>query len=438
MASFMKFGLNEKLLQVLAAKGLTDPTPVQQQAIPAVMQGLDVLACAPTGTGKTAAFALPVLHKILAGPSNATKGRGPRVLVLSPTRELAQQIADASKMFASGARVTSGVIVGGVSYGPQRNLLKNQLDMLVATPGRLIDHLQDGLVDFSRVEMVVLDEADKMLDMGFLKPVQRIFAGISAARRERPQVLLFSATFTPAVQTFAKAMLHNPVKIEVALAPAAASQIVQKAYRVDNAPHKFSLLKALLADAPEEQAIVFSATKHQADKLAQKLVEQGIASAALHGGMKQGARKRTLAEVHTGRVRVLVATDVAARGIDVKSLGKVINFDLPQVAEDYVHRIGRTGRAGASGMAISLVAPSDVPMLRDIEKILGKPMSLGIWNGLEPNLSTVEFAAQGAVAPRSRQGRRPSGGHGGGAQRGGSQRFSPRGSSGGARPSGRR
>jgi superfamily II DNA/RNA helicase len=410
---FSAFGLQAPLLKALEQAGLTTPTPVQAQAIPAALQGRDVLACAQTGTGKTAAFVLPALHRIISGPSAQPKGRGPRVLVLTPTRELAQQVTDNVRTFGREARLRSGVIVGGVSYGPQYTLLANPLDMLVATPGRLIDHMQEGKVDFSRVEMVVLDEADKMLDMGFLKPVERILEKIRAAT-SRPQMLLFSATFTPAVDKFSQRVLHQPTKIELAPARANHDQITQHVFRADGQDHKLALLHALLKNDGVTQAIIFSATKHGSEKLAGKLSQAGYASAALHGGMKQNARKRTLAQMHGGSVRFLVATDVAARGIDVKQLSHVINFDLPQVAEDYVHRIGRTGRAGETGVAISLVAPSDVPMLRDIEKLLGKRMDLAHMPGLEPALESGEFERQGAAAPRSRKGQGRPGGQVGG------------------------
>lgn len=411
MSVFATLGLHAKLLATLATKGFETPTPVQQQAIPPILQGYDVMASAQTGTGKTAAFVLPALHRLLESKPSA-KGHGPRVLVLTPTRELAQQIMDNVRTLGHGTGVKSGTIVGGVAYGPQYHMLRTPLDMLVATPGRLIDHLEQGKLDFSRIEMVVLDEADKMLDMGFLRPVQRI---LKAADEQavRLQVLLFSATFTKSVATFADNVLIEPVCIELATNRIDHSQISQKAYRSDGKDHKLAMLASLLEDKTVGQAIIFSATKHGSDKLADKLTRMGHKAAALHGGMKQNARKRTLASMHSGDVRFLVATDVAARGIDVKQLSHVFNFDLPQVAEDYVHRIGRTGRAGESGHAISLVAPDDMPMLKDIEKVLGKKIELAHLAGFEPRLSSDDFSRQGAAAPRSRkgQGRRPSAGH---------------------------
>ncbi len=417
---FSSFQLNARLLQALEKGGFSTPTPVQAKAIPLVMQGADVMACAQTGTGKTAAFVLPVLHRVLSGPSGV-RGRGPRVLVLTPTRELAQQVADNVRTFSREAQVRAGVIVGGVGYGPQYNLLANPLDVLVATPGRLIDHMQEGKIDFTRVEVVVLDEADKMLDMGFLKPVERILEKINACA-PRPQMLLFSATFTPSVAKFAQKVLRNPSKVELAPVRENHSQITQHVLRADGPEHKMALLETLLKSPDVTQAIVFSATKHGSEKLAKKLVAVGYASEALHGGMKQNARKRTLTKMHDGKLKVLVATDVAARGIDVKQLSHVINFDLPQVAEDYVHRIGRTGRAGESGVAISFVAPSDMPMLRDIEKMLGKKIELNQIDGMEPKMAIAEFEHQGALAPRTRKGQ--GGCQGGQGGQGGGQRAS--------------
>jgi superfamily II DNA/RNA helicase len=407
MTTFAAFGLHPHLNTAIAAGGYTTPTPVQLQAIPAVMAGRDVMASAQTGTGKTGAFVIPALQKLLTTPVPA-RGHGPRVLVLTPTRELAQQVMDSAKLFGKTAGMRTGVIVGGVGYGPQYNLLINPLDVLVATPGRLIDHQQQRKIDWSRIEMVVLDEADRMLDMGFLKPVQTILAALPRA----PQTLLFTATLTQSVEKFAVSVLKNPLRITLAPTRPSHELITQRVLRADSQEHKFTLLNELLKQPDMAQAIIFAATKHGSDKLATRLAQAGYASAALHGGMKQNARKRTLDQLHHGRLKLLVATDVAARGLDVKELGHVINYDLPQVAEDYVHRIGRTGRSGSKGIAISLVAPSDVPMLRDIEKLLGKPMILGLLEGFEPELTEIEFARLGAAAPRSRQTSRGRSGNG--------------------------
>jgi superfamily II DNA/RNA helicase len=404
--NFSKFNLHPHLNTALQIANFEMPTPVQAQAIPAVIEGRDLIASAQTGTGKTGAFVIPALQRLLTTPVPPMKsgqGHGPRMLVLTPTRELAQQVMDAAKLFGKTSNMKTGVIVGGVGYAMQYQLLARPLDILVATPGRLIDHLEQRRVDFSRVELVVLDEADRMLDMGFLKPVERILDAIEASMKKRTQTLLFTATMTPSVAKVAARVLHNPVKIELAPAKPNHSLITQKAYRADNQEHKFAQLISLMEVEKIDQAIIFAATKHGSDKLAEKLVKAGFASAAMHGGMKQNARKRTLDSLHRGSLKLLVATDVAARGLDVKELGHVINFDLPQVAEDYVHRIGRTGRSGASGVAISLIAPSDVPMLRDIEKVLGKSVALAQLPGHESELTLEEFARQGALAPRSRK-----------------------------------
>jgi superfamily II DNA/RNA helicase len=316
---------------------------------------------------------------------------------------LAQQVTDAVRKLASDMRCRSTVVVGGVAYGSQIQALSGHLDILIATPGRLIDHMASGKVDFSRVNMVVLDEADKMLDMGFAKPVDRILAAIEKAKphgQKNPQMFLFTATSTKAVEAMAARALYNPHKVTLSSPTVSNDQIEQTIYRADSKDHKMALLQALLGQADVGQAIIFSATKHGADKLADQLNATGYASAALHGGMKQGARKRTLDQLHSKKVKFLVATDVAARGIDVKNLGHVINFDLPQVAEDYIHRIGRTGRAGAKGKAISLVSTSDFPMMRDIEKMLKQKLNLQMMPGLEPRQTVGDFERQGALAPR--------------------------------------
>lgn len=417
---FADLGLDAALLSTLSKLGHTTPTEVQARAIPAVLEGRDVMASAPTGTGKTAAFVLPALQLLHTTPAHP-EGHGPRVLILTPTRELAQQVVDNIRTLGREVRLKSAVVVGGVSYGPQLAALRAPLDLLVATPGRLIDHLETGKVDFSRIDMVILDEADKMLDMGFSKPVEQLLQAIDDAG-QKPQMLLFSATFTKAVSAMAARALDTPVKIELAKANNESANITQQAIRTDSQEHKLAILQAMLAKGDMGQAIVFSATKHGADKLADKLTAAGFPSDALHGGMKQNARSRTLDKLHRGQIKVLVATDVAARGIDVKGLSHVINYDMPQVAEDYVHRIGRTGRAGESGIAISLIAPSDVPMLRDIEKLLRKPMELAHLEGFEPKMDEHDFLRAGAAAPRSRrgQGRPPGAGGFGGSSRGGS------------------
>lgn len=365
--TFNTMPLHAAILDNIQKAGYTAPTPIQAQAIPPLVEGRDVMACAQTGTGKTAAFVLPILNRLQQGESDKP-GRGPRALILTPTRELAVQILENIDIFARGMRLRTGMVIGGTSYGPQYRMLQQKLDILVATPGRLIDHMNEGKVDFKRIEVVVLDEADRMLDMGFLKPVEKIMARVPNVR----QTLLFSATFSKEIKDVAKRMLDNPVKVELAPVTSRHENITQYAMRAADKTNKQELLEQILTDDKMWQAIVFIKTKHGADRLAKKLARDGFKSAALHGDMRQGARQRVMGQMHDGDVQVLVATDVAARGLDVKGLSHVINFDLPQVAEDYVHRIGRTGRAGETGVAISLVGPDDKPLLRGVEKLLGQ------------------------------------------------------------------
>ena len=377
--SFESLNLNPAILQALTASGYKEPTPVQAQAIPEAIANHDLMVSAPTGTGKTAAFVLPALQR-LAQPS-AKSGRGPRVLVLTPTRELALQVTAAVDIYSKFMpRLRTGTVLGGMPYLKQRRLLDQPLDILVATPGRLIDFMDQGRVDFSRVEILVLDEADRMLDMGFIQPVEKIAAAMPAGR----QVLLFSATLDGNIARLARTLLRNPKLIEVAASKAYYENIEQRLHHVDDGSHKRKLLDHLLADIAVNQAIVFTATKRGADKLAGDLHGLGHSAAALHGDMNQSQRNRTLSKLRSGHVRVLVATDVAARGIDVSTITHVINYDLPKVAEDYVHRIGRTGRAGANGIAISFAAPDDRSQLRQIERFTGNQIQAHVVPGLEP------------------------------------------------------
>ena len=347
------------------------------------------MCSAPTGTGKTAAFVLPALQ-LLAKP--AKPGRGPRVLVLTPTRELALQVTTAVEKYSKFMpRVRTGTVLGGMPYPKQRRLLESPLDILVATPGRLIDFIDQGKVDFSRLELLVLDEADRMLDMGFIKPVERI-AGATPAGR---QTLLFSATLDGGIATLAKRLLKQPKLIACEATKAEYDNIEQRLHYVDDGGHKHRLLDHLLRDVDLTQAIVFTATKRGADRLAGKLNDSGHSAAALHGNMNQSQRNRTLDGMRRGNVRVLVATDVAARGIDVVSITHVINFDLPKVAEDYVHRIGRTGRAGASGIAISFAAPDDAQQLKQIERYTGRQIERHVVAGMEPKPQSRHSAPSG-------------------------------------------
>ena len=366
--SFASLNLNPALVQALAAAGYTEPTPVQAQAIPVALTGSDLMVSAPTGTGKTAAFVLPALQRLALAP--ARNGRGPRVLVLTPTRELAVQVTAAVDKYCKFLRhMRTGTVLGGMPYPKQRRLLEQSLDVLVATPGRLIDFIDQCRVDFSRLELLVLDEADRMLDMGFIEPVKRI-AGKTPATR---QTLLFSATLDGNIAKLARELLRDPQLIEVAAPKARHENIEQRLHVVDDGSHKHRLLDYVLrSDECQAQSIVFTATKHGADRLAEKLFHAGHEAAALHGNMNQSQRNRTLARLRSGAVKVLVATDVAARGIDVASITHVFNYDLPKVAEDYVHRIGRTGRAGASGTAISFASAEDVRQLKQIERYIGR------------------------------------------------------------------
>lgn len=355
------------------------PTEIQRQAIPIALAGRDLMASAQTGTGKTAAFVLPALQRLLT-PSAVVKGRGPRVLVLTPTRELAMQINDHVTQFSKFCQVTTGNIVGGLPYPKQIRMLQMPLDILVATPGRLMDHMEQGRVDFSRLEMLVLDEADRMLDMGFVDAVKSIAAKTPASR----QTLLFSATLEGRIMDIASKLLKDPARIQLAANKDVHTSITQKMHQADDATHKHALLSHLLKGDGLFQTVIFTATKHGADKLAKRLSGEGHISAALHGDMNQNARKRTVDQMRRNKFNVLVATDVAARGLDIAGISHVINFDLPMVAEDYIHRIGRTGRGSATGTAISLVCPEDRNKLRDIERLTGRKLESEIIVGLEP------------------------------------------------------
>jgi len=376
--SFEKLGLDPRILKAVKQSGFSQPTEIQTHAIPPVLAGRDLMACAQTGTGKTAAFVLPTLHRLLK-PA-ARKGKGPRALVLTPTRELAQQVGDAVGQFGRFCGLSTGSLVGGVAYGPQHRLLGKPLDILVATPGRLLDHMEQGNVDFSRLEVLVLDEADRMLDMGFIKPVKTIAAAVPAAR----QTLLFSATLEGEVLKVAKALMSNPERVQLAANQDRHASITQRMYQANDAGHKRQLLDHHLIQDEVDQALVFTATKHGAKRMARSLDGQGHLTAALHGDMSQAARKRTVEQMRRGKIRVLVATDVAARGLDIRTISHVINYDLPMVAEDYIHRIGRTGRAESSGTAISLVAPGDDAKLGQIERLTGRRLDRDIVVGLEP------------------------------------------------------
>ena len=364
--NFKQFDLHRHLLQACSNAGFDTATPIQEKAIPEILAGQDLMACAQTGTGKTAAFVLPILHRLLHDTNNIQ--RGPKVVILSPTRELAQQILVAIRTFTKGTQIKTGMVVGGVGYGPQIKMLASPLDVLVATPGRLIDHMGDNRVDLTKVQTFVLDEADRMLDMGFVKPVETICETMPHSR----QTLLFSATFSTGVERLAKRFLKNPSVIKLAQSHSEHKNITQSLFYANSREQKIDLLRDLLDDGKVWQTVVFIKTKHQADKMAKIIQDWGHRTAALHGDMRQTKRRRVIELMHENKVKVLVATDVAARGLDIKDLSHVINFDLPQVAEDYVHRIGRTGRAGAEGIAYSMVSRSEMSLLHAIEKFIGR------------------------------------------------------------------
>lgn len=381
--SFKKFELHQLLLKGIQACGFESPTEIQQNAIPPALTGNDLIASAQTGTGKTAAFVIPALQYLSQfGPGNRHTGK-PQILVLTPTRELASQVTDNIRQIGRCMNIKFANIVGGVAYPPQIRLLKQPLDIIVATPGRLIDHIENGRVQLSDVKLFVLDEADRMLDMGFVNDVERIAGELPTKR----QTLLFSATFEPQVQTIAQKLLVDPVKIELTHAFKKHKDIKQCVLQADNYGHKHALLRHILRDQELEQALVFTSTKRSAQKLADQLNERGYKSAVLHGDMKQIARKRTIEQMKKRHAQILVATDVAARGLDIKTITHVVNFDLPSVAEDYVHRIGRTGRAGMSGQAYSLVGPNDWSYLSEIEKFTGNKISQTVIQGLEPRMA---------------------------------------------------
>jgi superfamily II DNA/RNA helicase len=389
--SFELLNLDNALLRAIEESGYTTPTAIQAQAIPVITAGNDLMASAQTGTGKTAAFMLPALN-LLATP-HALKSRGPRILVLVPTRELAAQVNEAARKYGKFIRARTVSIVGGMPYPLQNKLLSQPLDILVATPGRLLDHMERGRIDLSRLQMLILDEADRMLDMGFLPDVERICSQLTAER----QTLLFSATLDGDIARIAKQILKNPKTIQVAGQKEKHVNIEQRLHYVDDMTHKNKLLEHLLIAPEVNQAIIFTSTKRHADLLAEDLYAAGHKTAALHGDMTQGARNRTLTKLRQGDVKVLVATDVAARGIDVQGISHVINYDLPKFAEDYVHRIGRTGRAGASGIAISFASNMDRHILRKIEQFTGNRMEAAVVEGFEPKRA---FNSGSGDAPR--------------------------------------
>jgi ATP-dependent RNA helicase RhlE len=418
--SFSNLGLSDAILRAVTERGYTEPTPIQLQAIPAVLSGGDLLAGAQTGTGKTAGFTLPILHLLSQGShdhpseSRPANGRLPekisqprkrspiRALILTPTRELAAQVEESVRVYGKYVRLTSMTIFGGVGMNPQVQRLKGGVDILVATPGRLLDHVQQGTVDLSRVEILVLDEADRMLDMGFIRDIRRILALLPKQR----QNLLFSATFSSDIKAFASSLLDRPTLIEAERRHLTADTVAQKVYPVDR-EQKRQLLTHLIKENNWFQVLVFTRTKHGADRLVKQLMDDNIPSLAIHGNKSQAARTRALAKFKDASLQVLVATDIAARGIDISDLPHVVNFELPNVPEDYVHRIGRTGRAGAEGEAVSLVCVDELKLLSDIERLIKQPLPREIVPGFEPNPHAKPEPIQNGQRGQASRGKRP-------------------------------
>jgi len=406
--TFDQLGLSSALLRAIEKKGYSEPSPIQAKAIPAVLSGKDVMAAAQTGTGKTAAFTLPILQRLNA--SAPIKPHRIRALILTPTRELAAQVAQSVSTYGLHMPLKSAVVFGGVKINPQIAQLRRGVDILIATPGRLLDLHGQGELDFGELEILVLDEADRMLDMGFIHDIRRILKLLPAER----QNLLFSATFAAEIRELTKKFLQDPIEVEVASRNATADKVEQWVYPVDK-KRKGALLRELVEEKCWTQVLVFSRTKHGANRLAQQLVKAGIEATAIHGNKSQGARTRALEDFKSGSLRVLVATDIAARGLDIAQLPQVVNFDLPNVAQDYVHRIGRTGRAGASGKAYSLVSADEIKQLNDIEQLIQRHLPREYIDGFEPE---HEVPASAPLRKPRQPGRRPPKHSGGGSNAG--------------------
>ena len=398
---FSDLGLKAEIQRAVAEQGYDTPTPIQQQAIPAVLAGHDLMATAQTGTGKTAGFTLPILHRLASGPNDRLTrvARTPRVLVLTPTRELAIQVEESVRTYGKHLPINSLAVFGGVGINPQIANLRRGVDILVATPGRLLDHVQQKTVDLGGIEIFVLDEADRMLDMGFIRDIRKVIALLPKER----QNLMFSATFSPEIRELAAGLLHNPVSVDVAPRNTAAETVTQKVIETDR-ERKKELLCHLFATRGWHQVLVFARTKHGADALARTLDKAGIKSAAIHGDKSQGARTRALSEFKDGKLVALVATDIAARGIDIDALPYVINYELPNVPEDYVHRIGRTGRAGMEGEAISLVCHDERAQLKDIEKLIKRSLERVVIEGFEQSAVAKPRPVQPPRGARKPQG----------------------------------
>lgn len=380
--SFESLGLLPEILRAVSEKGYSAPTPIQQQAIPPVIEGKDLMGGAQTGTGKTAGFTLPVLQRLMSSGQNNRGNNAVRALILTPTRELAAQVHESVETYGKYLPLKSTVIFGGVSINPQIKTLRKGVDILVATPGRLLDHVSQKTVDLSKVEVLILDEADRMLDMGFIRDIRKVLALLP----KKKQTLLFSATFSNEIKRLSNDLLNSPVLIEVARRNTASETVAQVVHPVDKG-RKRELLSLLIGSNNWKQVLVFNRTKHGANRLAEQLNTDGITAAAIHGNKSQGARTKALADFKSGKVRVLVATDIAARGIDIDQLPHVVNYELPNVAEDYVHRIGRTGRAGNEGEAMSLVCIDELKLLSGIERLIKLDIPKVTIEGFDPDPS---------------------------------------------------
>lgn len=391
--TFDTMGLSKPLLDAIVKQGYTQPSPIQAKAIPVILQGKDIMAAAQTGTGKTAGFALPMLELLAKG--ERASGNQVRALVLTPTRELAAQVHENFVSYGANLSLRSEVVFGGVKINPQMMRLRRGADVLVATPGRLLDLYNQNAIQFQRLEILVLDEADRMLDMGFIHDIKRILKALPPRR----QNLLFSATFSNEIRELAKGLVNNPVEVSVAPPNSTVAAVKQWLCPVDK-KQKPALLVDLIVDNQWNQVLVFSRTKHGANKLVEYLTKAGLTATAIHGNKSQGARTKALAGFKAGEMRVLVATDIAARGLDIDQLPQVVNFDLPNVPEDYVHRIGRTGRAGASGQAVSLVSADEFKQLQDIERLIKRPIPREVVDGYEPE---HDLPASGTKIKQSQQ-----------------------------------
>jgi ATP-dependent RNA helicase RhlE len=412
--SFNNLGLRAELVRAVSEKGYDVPTPIQTQAIPLVLEGRDLMGSAQTGTGKTAGFTLPLLQRLAATEAPQNGRRPLRALVITPTRELAAQVHQSIVDYGRFLSLKSTVVFGGVSINPQKQKLIRGVDILVATPGRLLDHVGQRSVDLSKVELLVLDEADRMLDMGFIHDIRKVLALVP----KQKQTLLFSATFSDDIKKLANGLLHSPALVEVARRNLTVDAIGQTMHPVDKS-RKRELLSYLIGAGRWQQVLVFNRTKHGANRLAEQLITDGINAAAIHGNKSQGARTRALADFKSGKVQVLVATDIAARGLDIDQLPHVVNYDLPNVPEDYVHRIGRTGRAGREGEAVSLVCVDELKLLKDIERLIKHEIPKQVIEGFEPDPSIrAEPIKQGRPQNNNRpkqryggDGKRPSAKH---------------------------